>query len=348
MRYVLPVCVVLALAITAQGQQSGTDPLAAAASCEVQLDTTGRRLQQLRQRAYELEQAGDPNQAAAVHRQAEQESLALLGRLDALEAEAAQVRQALGAGTQVVMQLQVVELPITKLRSLGFDLTKILKRASGPSVPKAGADQTEGKAQAEFFIGDGTEAQELFAALREDKLLKVLAEPTLVTLSGRTVFFNSGGEVPVPKRQPDGSVAIEYQRGTMVQLTPEVLGDRVCLAFRCRLMETDPKYTMRVGQQTMPGVQTVECDTRTEMKSGETVVLGGLTSRVRVGETRDEVATYFLIRAEIVQTLPTASYPATLGSQASAPAPHPVRPVNAPGNAPSATARRSTDGDIQR
>ncbi|MCX7429179.1 MAG: hypothetical protein NTW96_26575 [Planctomycetia bacterium] len=347
MKCVLAVCVVLTLAITAQGQQSGTDPLAAV-PCEPQPDTTGQRLQQLRQRAYELEQAGDPDQAAAVRRQAEQESLALLGRLEALEAEAAQVRQALGAGTQVVMQLQVVELPITKLRSLGFDLTKILKRASGPSVEKVGADQIGGNAQGGFFISDGSHVQGLFAALREDKLLKVLAEPTLVTLSGRTVFFNSGGEVPVPKRQPDGSVAIEYQRGTMVQLTPEVLGDRVRLALRCRLMEIDPKHTMRVGQQTLPGVQTVECDTRTEMKSGETVVLGGLVTRVPVEETRNEVATYFLIRAEIVRPPATASYPGMIGSQADASAPHPVRPVNSPGNAPSATARRSTDGDIQR
>ena len=345
MRYVPAVCVVLALAITAHGQQSGTDPLAAA-PCEPQPDPTGQRLQQLRQRAYELEQAGNPDQAAAVRRQAEQERLALQRRLDSLQAEAEQIRQAIGAGTQVLVHLQVVELPLTKLRAFGFDLTNILTRAPGLSGPKAGADQTEGNAQAVFFISDGSEAHGLFAALREDKLLKVLAEPTLVTLSGRRAVFESG-VVPVPKPQTDGSVAIEHESGTMVEVTPEVLGDRVLLAIHGRLTALDLAHTVRVGHESVPGVRVLEFKTGAELASGQTLVLAGPT-QVRVEETRNEVATYILVRPEIVQPPATASRPAMVGLQADVPASQTVRATATPGNVPSATAQRSTDGDIRR
>ena len=38
-------------------------------------------------------------------------------------------------------------------------------------------------------------------ALRENGLLKILAEPNLITLSGKTANFLAGGEFPVPVPQ---------------------------------------------------------------------------------------------------------------------------------------------------
>jgi Flp pilus assembly secretin CpaC len=368
MRCLLAVCAVLALAITARGQQGNTGPHAAA-SCEPRPGPTGQRLEQLRRTAGELEQAGNLEQAAAVHRQAEAERLTLLGRLDALETEAEQVRQALGAGTQVVVQMQVVELPITKLRALGFDLTKILTRASGPSVAKVDADQIEGNPQADFFVSDGNHVQGVFAALREDKLLKVLAEPTLMTLSGRTAVLEVG-DVPVPKKQPDGSVTIEHRSATMMRVTPEVLGNRVRLAIHCRLAKLDPSHTLRVGQETVPCVPILEFDTGAELASGQTLVLAGpMQARTEsqqrgvpyvseipyvgaafrsVEETRNEVATYVLVRAEIVQRPAAASPIANVKPGAAVPVPRPPHPVSSFDGAPSATARRSPDGDVRR
>ena len=176
----------------------------------------------------------------------------------------------------------------------------------------------------------------------------MLAEPTLVTLSGRTAVFESG-VVPVPKPQPDGSATIEHQSGTMMRVTPEVLGNRVRLAIHGRVTEPDPAHFVRVGHQSVPGVQTFSFDTpRTEMNSGETVVLGGLFSRVRAGETSNEVATYILVRAEIVRPTATVSRPAMIGPQGDAPAASSVRLTATPADAPSAAARRSPDGDVRR
>ena len=50
----------------------------------------------------------------------------LFHRLAALQAEAEQIRQAIGDGTTVVVQLQIGEVSLTKLRGMGLDPVKFL------------------------------------------------------------------------------------------------------------------------------------------------------------------------------------------------------------------------------
>lgn len=265
---------------------------------------------------------------------------------------------AVGAGTQVVVRLQIAEVSLTKLQHMGFDLARV----AGDSDAKPNIDSASFNAQWSAITKDGTKAKLLLEALRKDKLAKILAEPTLVTMSGKTAVFNSGGELSVPKPQPDGSVTMERQNGTMVQLTPEVLGDRVRLVIHGRLSELDYGHMVRVGKEDVPGVRTREFGTRTELDSGQTLAISGLTQvRVeaiarglpyiseipyvgavlrRVEEQRNDVALLILVRPEIVQSPTTASRPATAFSQGSVPVPRTSRPVGTPGYAPPATAYR--------
>jgi pilus assembly protein CpaC len=273
---------------------------------------------------------------------------------------------AVGAGTQVVMRLQIAEVSLTKLQRLGFDLARI----ASDSDAKPNIDSASFNAQWSAITKDGTKAKLLLDALRKDNLAKILAEPTLVTMSGKTANFNSGGELSVPKPQPDGSVTMERQNGTMVQLTPEVLGDRVRLTIHGRLSELDYGNMMRVGKEDVPGVHTREFSTRTELESGQTLAISGLTQvRVEaiahglpyiseipyagailrsVKEERNEVALLILVRPEIVQTLTTASRADAAGPQGGVPVPQTPRPIGDPQYAPHATVYRAADGDIRR
>ena len=58
MKFIPPLCMMLALSIPAYGQQPGTSPLPAMPG-EPQPDPTGQRLQYLLKSVYELEQAGE-------------------------------------------------------------------------------------------------------------------------------------------------------------------------------------------------------------------------------------------------------------------------------------------------
>ena len=64
-------------------------------------------------------------------------------------------------------------------------------------------------------------------ALRQDNLLKIMTEPTLVTESGRAASFNSGGEIPVPVPQSLGhALPIDWKKyGTQIDFVPIVLGN---------------------------------------------------------------------------------------------------------------------------
>ena len=78
---------------------------------------------------------------------------------------------------------------------------------------------------------------------RKDELARVLAEPTLTTISGRRAQFNSGGEFPIRIAGEDGSATVQYRHyGTLVDLVPTVIGDRtVRLAIRIQASELDTR-----------------------------------------------------------------------------------------------------------
>src|SRR4029078_4443318 len=77
-------------------------------------------------------------------------------------------------------------------------------------------------------------------ALKQNNVAKLLAEPTVVVVSGRPGSFNVGGEFPIPAK--DGSkAAVEFRKfGTQLDLVALALGDNlVRLEVRTRVSEID-------------------------------------------------------------------------------------------------------------
>src|ERR1700709_2396471 len=61
--------------------------------------------------------------------------------------------------------------------------------------------------------------------LESNNLARVLAEPTLVALSGQRASFLAGGEIPIPVPQSLGTISIVYKPyGIGLTVTPTVLG----------------------------------------------------------------------------------------------------------------------------
>ena len=71
-----------------------------------------------------------------------------------------------GAGTPVVVQLQIVEISLTKLQSLGYDLTPL----SPDPQARSSINQFRGNARSFSGINNGVEARQLVEALRKDHL----------------------------------------------------------------------------------------------------------------------------------------------------------------------------------
>ena len=77
-------------------------------------------------------------------------------------------------------------------------------------------------------------------ALQEDGLIKVLAEPNLVTLSGQTATFLAGGEFPIPVPQDNNTITIEYKQfGVGLNFTPVVLSkDKISMKVAPEVSDT--------------------------------------------------------------------------------------------------------------
>jgi len=91
-------------------------------------------------------------------------------------------------------------------------------------------------------------------ALQEDGLVKILAEPTLITLSGQSANFLAGGEFPVPV--PQGL-------GISIQVSPEV-------------SEIDFSTAIQLGGFVIPGLRTRRASTTIELGDGQSFAIAGL------------------------------------------------------------------------
>jgi pilus assembly protein CpaC len=128
------------------------------------------------------------------------------------------------------------------------------------------------------IINDANSFFGFIDALRQYNLVKVLAEPTLVTVSGRPASFNSGGEFPIPIPQGLGTTSIQFREfGTRVDFVPIVLGNgHVRLEVRPSVSELDYSRSVTLNGTTVPGIRTRWVDTGVEMKAGQTLALAGL------------------------------------------------------------------------
>jgi pilus assembly protein CpaC len=115
-------------------------------------------------------------------------------------------------------------------------------------------------------------------ALQGKGVLKVLAEPNITAISGKTASFLAGGEIPVPVPVGRDIVGIEYKAyGVSLSVTPTVLpGDRIALDVRPEVSSLSPASGVRVGGVDIPAFLVRRVDTRVEMGSGQTFAIAGL------------------------------------------------------------------------
>ena len=194
----------------------------------------------------------------------------------------------IGGVQQILLHVKLMEVSRTKLRQLGFDwanfngndsvVQSVAGLISRADVAAGTATSAQGETIAFGIVNNANSFFGFIDALRQYNLVKVLAEPTLVTVSGRPASFSSGGEFPIIVPQSLGTVSVEYRQfGTRVDFVPIVLGNgRVRLEVRPQVSEIDPSRSVTINSTSVPGLRTRWVDTGVEMKAGQTLALAGL------------------------------------------------------------------------
>jgi pilus assembly protein CpaC len=207
-----------------------------------------------------------------------------------------------GGVSQVQLHVKVMEVQRTKLRELGVNFAMLgeqyfVSNSVGSLVPLSEVTLPFGgppsivanqsalrNAQMQFGItGNSHIFQGMLEAMQTEGLAKVLAEPVLVTTSGRPASMLSGGEFPVPVPQGLGTVGIQWKEfGVRMEAVPIVLGNgRLRLDISPEVSERDFANAQFIGGELVTGVFLRRVNTQVEMRFGETLMIGGLISSRR-------------------------------------------------------------------
>lgn len=123
-------------------------------------------------------------------------------------------------------------------------------------------------------------------AAKEQGLAKILAEPTLTTLTGQEATFLSGGEFPIPVPQSDRSVTVSFKDfGISLKVLPVVLaGDRINTRLEVSVSEISNATSVVINpSQTnstfiVPSLSRRNATGTVELADGQTIALAGLFS----------------------------------------------------------------------
>lgn len=188
-----------------------------------------------------------------------------------------------GGVQQVQLNVKVMEVQRTLIRSLGINFAYADDTALIASTPSAGLASTLRGA----IVNDDSSFDAVLEALREERLIKILAQPKLVTTNGRPANMLAGGEFPILVPQALGQVTIEWREfGVQMEAVPYVLGNgRLRLELQPEFSERDLQNAVTLNGITVPALTSRRVNTQVEMKFGQTLVLAGLLSTRQVGTT---------------------------------------------------------------
>lgn len=192
----------------------------------------------------------------------------------------------IASGGVVQVDVKVVEFDKTTLNQFGLNFQNINNGFSyGISGPSSSSNTSSGGVLSSAFSLVAHSATGQWNAsldlLKSDGLARVLAEPTLVALSGQSASFLAGGELPIPEPQGLGATTIVFKSfGIGLTVTPTVLSPgRIALKVAPEASELDYANAVVFNGVSVPAISTRRADTTVELGDGETFVIGGLVSQ---------------------------------------------------------------------
>ncbi len=133
------------------------------------------------------------------------------------------------------------------------------------------------------FLNDDLVFAMALEAAKDDGTAKILAEPTLTSLSGKKAKFISGGEFPIPVPDDDG-ISISFKEfGIAVEFLPIVLSDgNINLELSVSASQLTDSASIQIGSGHtstnffVPALTKRSASTSVELADGQSIGLAGL------------------------------------------------------------------------
>jgi pilus assembly protein CpaC len=215
----------------------------------------------------------------------------------------------IGGGQQVMLEVKVAEIARSEMRSIEAKMAFLSEGGSwsfggvnaGASVPDFGGGGAgdlglSGTSLFASYLSDDFLFKMALNAAKENGLAKILAEPTLTTLTGQEAEFLSGGEFPIPVPQGLNNTTIQFKDfGVGLRFLPIVLGNGVInLKVNISVSELSQSNTVILTDErssssfVIPSLTKRSATATYELKDGQTIAVAGL-----LNENLREVITKF-------------------------------------------------------
>jgi len=190
-----------------------------------------------------------------------------LAERDRIQQEIEALCEQLQTGEQIWIELEMLEVNLTKMREQGFDYD-----FDGKSIRSSRQD-----ADLPRHLKD----------LRKNGFARQLFAPRVTTVSGRPATVFIGIQSPIPA---GGSIqAVEYvEYGQRLEVLPTALGNnKMRIDVRASVSTGGRRpETVEIDSNRPPTIESTECDTTVEMTYGETLLMTGHLSQRVVAKHR--------------------------------------------------------------
>ncbi|MFN3370489.1 MAG: type II and III secretion system protein family protein, partial [Sphingomonadaceae bacterium] len=184
-----------------------------------------------------------------------------------------------GSPQQVLLEVRVSEMQRGTVKQLGLNS---FSWGTGTSPTRGSITGGAGDVSGSFTATLGILAPNInlqLEALERQGLIRTLAQPNLVALSGETASFLAGGEFPVPTGvSQNGQVSVEFKQfGVSLSFTPTVLTDGlVNLRVAPEVSSIDREASVVLSGIVIPGLKVRRALTSLELRDGQSFAIAGL------------------------------------------------------------------------
>lgn len=187
---------------------------------------------------------------------------------------------------QVMLEVKIAEVSKTLLDKLGASVGVARSRNGGRDTFSLLSDFLSGGGGLLEAMRVGRTAVQVDGQ-KDDGLVRVLAEPNIMAISGQQASFLSGGKIFIPVARESGiggfgTITLEEKEfGIGVKFTPTVLGgSRINLKMVSEvsdLSQTGSPFTTIAGQTAiLPSFSVRRADTTVQLNDGQSFVIAGL------------------------------------------------------------------------
>lgn len=190
---------------------------------------------------------------------------------------------------QVLLEVRVAEMSRTILNRMGVNFNALIGNFTVYSFlngltsldPKGTGDTILNNVNSIVsYRGNMMNFQGFLDALKSHGLVRILAEPNLICVSGESANFLAGGEVPIPMPGALGTIGIDYKPfGVGLEFTPTVMSSSLInLKVAPEVSELDYSRSLTVQGYEVPAINTRRASTVIELGDGQSFAIAGLIS----------------------------------------------------------------------